>query len=75
MQTMIATFVVVGVAMLAMAVGVIFAGKRLRGSCGGNPDSDACSCSEPKRNECRARMADEEFEKPKDRYHLDMVDR
>lgn len=36
-----------------MAVGVIFQGKRLAGSCGGNPDSPNCRCTPEKRERCR----------------------
>ena len=43
------TSCVFGIAILAMAVGVIFSGKCLRGSCGGEgavgPDGEPLSCS------------------------------
>lgn len=39
----LATFAVVLAAVAAMAVGVMFAGKRLRGSCGG-VGGDDCFC-------------------------------
>jgi hypothetical protein len=38
-----------------MALGVITQGKRLSGSCGGNPDSVHCGCSPAKRAACRER--------------------
>lgn len=50
MQTVMATFVILGLIMAAMAVGVIFSNRSLRGSCGGT--GKACSCSEAARREC-----------------------
>lgn len=35
MMTILLTFILVGLIMLAMAVGVMVSGRRLRGSCGG----------------------------------------
>ena len=43
MTTMLLSFALFGSAMLLMAVGVIVAGKRLRGSCGGVGN---CECTE-----------------------------
>ena len=43
MTTLLLTILLFGSAMLLMAVGVIVAGKRLRGSCGGVGD---CHCTE-----------------------------
>ena len=43
MTTLLLTVALFGSAMLLMAVGVIFAGKRLRGSCGGVGN---CQCTE-----------------------------
>jgi len=52
MKTILLTFVIIGGAMLLMSIGVIFSGRRLRGSCGGN--SADCSCKEngEKRGTC-----------------------
>ncbi len=53
MSTLFFTVVLMAMCMAAMAVGVIFAGKRLHGSCGG-PDSDDCVCEIEKRRACAA---------------------
>jgi len=50
MQTFLATAVLFGLAMAAMAVGVIFSDRRLQGSCGGT--GRECSCSEEVRRDC-----------------------
>jgi hypothetical protein len=42
MMTIVLTFVLIALIMLAMAVGVMVSGRRLRGSCGG-PGAD-CQC-------------------------------
>jgi len=47
MQTLLASIVLIGLLMAAMAVGVIFSNRRLRGSCGRE-----CACSEEARREC-----------------------
>ncbi|MBW2229157.1 MAG: hypothetical protein JRG92_07200 [Deltaproteobacteria bacterium] len=52
MPTLIATFALFGIVMTAMAVGLIFRGKSLRGSCGGIGES--CGCSARKRRACVA---------------------
>ena len=54
MTTILLTVAFFAVCMGAMAVGVIFAGKRLQGSCGG-PNSDDCLCEIEKRQACAAR--------------------
>lgn len=43
METLLLTLVMVGMLMLAMAVGVIFKGRELKGSCGGVGGAD-CVC-------------------------------
>ena len=50
MQTFLATALIIGIAMAAMAVGVIFSNRTLKGSCGGAGLN--CSCSEEARREC-----------------------
>lgn len=47
MQTVVAAFALLGVVMAAMAVGVIFSNKRLKGSCGRE-----CPCTEEARRDC-----------------------
>lgn len=53
MTTILVTFGVFGVAMAAMAVGVILSDRKLHGSCGG-PGSDDCLCEIEKRRACSA---------------------
>lgn len=43
MTTFVLTVVLVGLLMAAMAVGVIFSGRRLKGSCGGKGGPE-CAC-------------------------------
>lgn len=50
METFLAALVVIGLTMFAMAIGVLFSGRRLRGSCGGVADS--CRCSATARARC-----------------------
>jgi hypothetical protein len=50
MATFLATLIVFGLAMLAMAVGVLISGRRLRGSCGGV--GEACRCDASARAAC-----------------------
>jgi len=50
MQTFLATALIFGIAMAAMAIGVIFSQRPLRGSCGGTGLD--CTCSEEARREC-----------------------
>ena len=50
METLLFTFLVVGIVMLFMATGVIFSGRRLRGSCGGTGED--CSCDDAKQQAC-----------------------
>lgn len=59
MPTFIATLVVIGLAMLAMAVGVMITGRALKGSCGGT--GAGCPCTPAEREECR-REAEERGE-------------
>ena len=50
MQTLLATVLFFGLAFAAMAVGVIFSNRELKGSCGGT--GRACSCTEEARRDC-----------------------
>lgn len=43
METLLLTLALMGILMLAMAVGVIFRGRELKGSCGG-PGAADCLC-------------------------------
>ena len=53
MATFIATFIVFGAIIAAMALGVIVQGKKLKGSCGGT--GKACECSPLAARSCRLR--------------------
>ena len=50
METFLGTLIFFGLAMAAMAVGVIFSDRRLKGSCGGTGLD--CSCEEEVRRDC-----------------------
>ncbi len=54
METVFASIALVGVLMAAMAVGVIFSNRKLRGSCGRE-----CECAEETRRECALAAAAE----------------
>ena len=49
-ETFLATLLLFIAVTLAMAVGVVFSGRRLKGSCGGTGRD--CSCDEAERAEC-----------------------
>ena len=53
MDTLLATIVFFAAIMGAMAVGVVFSGRRLRGSCGGTGED--CACDEEARRACALR--------------------
>lgn len=55
MTTIVLTIGVLGAVMFGMAVGVIFAGKRLKGSCGGVGTS--CDCTDAQRQTCAPKPA------------------
>ncbi len=57
MQTFIATLVLMGLIATAMAVGVSFSNRSLRGSCGGTGKD--CSCSEQDQKECALKKEQE----------------
>lgn len=50
MEVFLATALIFGLAMGGMAVGVIFSGRSLKGSCGGTGRD--CSCSAEARRDC-----------------------
>lgn len=59
MGVFLITVLIIGLAMLVMAVGVLFSNRCLRGSCGGEaalgPDGDSLSCETcPMRKESNA---------------------
>jgi len=51
--TFLLTLAAFGTVILAMAVGVMFTGRRLQGSCGGTGTN--CSCSADKQRECKTK--------------------
>ncbi|MDH4017171.1 MAG: hypothetical protein OEV20_07525 [Actinomycetota bacterium] len=57
MQTILAAIAVFAIVMLAMAVGVIFSNRRLRGSCGGTGRD--CTCDDTTRKDCELKKAAE----------------
>ena len=58
MQTFFATLLFIGMIMAFMAIGVIFSGRRLQGSCGGT-GSD-CACDDEAQRSCPHRSAEDE---------------
>lgn len=50
MQTFLATFLLFGAIMAAMAIGVMVHGRRLKGSCGGV--GGECPCDEAAQQDC-----------------------
>ncbi len=55
MVTFLATCIGFFLAVMAMSVGLIVAGRRLRGSCGGLSSGGSCSCSPAKRARCHVK--------------------
>ena len=53
MATLLATRLLCGLLMTAMAVGVMFQGKALKGSCGGT--GTGCPCTEDEKRACAAK--------------------
>jgi hypothetical protein len=51
LTTVLLSIGLVGALMLGMAVGVVFANKPLRGSCGG-VDASECDCTPSERERC-----------------------
>jgi hypothetical protein len=56
MPTILLTIAVLGAVMLGMAVGAIFAGKFLKGSCGGLATGN-CGCTDAQRRDCSTKQA------------------
>ncbi len=54
MMTIFATLIILAIALFAMAIGVIFSNKELKGSCGGN-DLD-CTCSSIQQKICKSKL-------------------
>jgi hypothetical protein len=50
METFFATLLIFLTVVGAMAIGVVFTGRSLRGSCGGT--GEGCECSEERRKAC-----------------------
>lgn len=57
MSTILAAIAVFAIAMAAMAVGVIFSNRTLRGSCGGTGRD--CTCDPAAREDCEFKKAAE----------------
>ena len=53
MSTFLGTLLVFGIAMAAMAAGVMLTGRSLKGSCGGV--GTGCPCSDEERRACAAK--------------------
>jgi len=60
LATFLATLVIFGTVLSAMAVGVVLQGRRLRGSCGGTGQD--CSCSPLAARACPIRKVRQESE-------------
>ncbi len=56
MDTFLATLVLFGAVIAAMAIGVAVSGRSLRGSCGG-VGGKLCPCTPSEREACRAKAA------------------
>jgi hypothetical protein len=56
MFVFLVTLAVLAIVMLAMAIGVMVSGRKLRGSCGGVGSSD-CACDAAGKPVCDARRA------------------
>lgn len=57
METLVGTALFFGLIMLAMAVGVMFQGKALKGSCGGT--GNGCPCTDKEKRACADRRRQE----------------
>ena len=51
--TILVSVIAFALMMGLMAIGVLLGGRRLRGSCGGNPESTNCGCSPAKKAACK----------------------
>lgn len=57
MDVVIGTVIVFGVVVAGMSLGVLFTGRELKGSCGGQPNG-GCPCSEEEKRACHERASD-----------------
>lgn len=73
MTTFLLTFLFLAGLMLIMAVGVIFSGRQLAGSCGGVPGKD-CTCSVTDRKKCEQKAAAEGIIPDDGHRHLEVLD-
>lgn len=69
MATFLAALVIFAAVLCAMAVGVVFQGRRLRGSCGGT--GEACTCSALAARSCPIRREREQRRSLERRVHGD----
>ena len=56
MTTLLLTIGTIGSIMLAMAIGFVITGKRLKGSCGGVGGAE-CACENARKNACALKSA------------------
>ena len=54
MITILTTFIVLSVALLAMAIGIIFSNRELKGSCGG--EKLECTCNSIEKKLCKIKV-------------------
>lgn len=72
MTTFFLTLLLFGVLMAIMAIGVVFSGRELKGSCGGTPGGD-CTCTTTKRKACERRAAAAGIIPDDGHHHLDVL--
>lgn len=77
MQLFLLTFLILGLAFLGMALGVILNNRELKGSCGGisnvpGMEKSNCSCSNPCEKR-KARMQQEREVKQQETINIDLL--